>query len=150
METFKKTLQKRIVQMGIINSFALIFIVLTGRYGLVTAGSSINISDYIHGFQTGIFIGVQLVVLLTIGKYRKAMKNPQKLKELYIKENDERAKLIRDKVGGAGFFFTASCLAVAAIIAGFFNETVFFTLSATLIFFLLVKLILKKYYSKKY
>ncbi|MGF7047668.1 hypothetical protein J2T13_002173 [Paenibacillus sp. DS2015] len=150
MEQFRETLKKRTAEMGGINVIALLFIFVMGRYGLVVVGSSENISDYIHGFQIGIFLGVQIIMLLTIGKYRQAMKDSGKLKELYIKENDERAKLIRDKIGGAGFFLSMGIIAVAVITAGFFNETVFFTLSATLIFLGLVKLILKLYYTKKY
>jgi hypothetical protein len=150
MEQYRETLKKRMGEMGGLNAVALLFIILTGRYEFVAAGSNENISDYIYGFQTGIFISVQIFVLLTIGKYRLALKDSQKLKELYIKENDERAKLIRDKIGGAGFILAISVIAVAAIISGFFNETVFFTLSATLCFLVLVMLTLKLYYRKKY
>ena len=49
-----------------------------------------------------------------------------------------------------GFNFIIGVMMIAIVIAGFFNQTVFLTLLATLTFMAIVKLLLKIYYNRKY
>jgi len=151
MKNFKEVLQKRLLFMGLFNGLAVIFIVLTGAYyDSIAASGSQNIADMIRGFQVGIFISLQTVLLLYMTKYRKALKDETKLKLLYVEEHDERTKLITDKIGGLGFNFTLASIATATVMAGFFHQTVFITLLLVLIYAVLVKGSLKIYYKNKY
>lgn len=150
MENFRNVLKKR-VSFGIgFNVLAVIFIVLTGAYGNMTSNINDNMTDMIHGFQVGIFLGLQIVMLKYICKYRKALKTEDELKKLYIEENDERTKLIEDKIGGVGFNFILGVIATATVISGFFHQLVFITLLGVLFFIVLVKGILKIYYRNKF
>jgi len=150
MEKFKKVLKRKIALMSIFNALVIIFIAVTVAYGNRSIGGSENISDMIHGFQVGFFVGLQLVMVKYIGKYGNALRDEEKLKKLYVEENDERTKLIGDKIGGIGFNFTLGALATASVISGFFNEIVFATLAGVLIFSVLVKGSLKLYYRQKF
>lgn len=150
MENYKKIIKKRMHLAAGFNCLALIFISFTGYRQDVMAIVSGNISDMIRGFQTGVFIGLQLFMVIFITKYRKAIKSEDSLKKLYIEENDERKKLIRDKIGGTGLNFIIGSAAAAVVISGFFSETVFITLLAVLMFIAMVKGFLKLYYRNKF
>ncbi len=150
MDKFKGVLKKRINLICGFNGLAVVFIALTFSYGNIVIGNSKNIASMIQGFQAGVFLGLQILFLLYITKYRKALKNDDLLKKLYIEENDERAKLIKDKIGGVGFNFSLGVIATATIISGFFHQMVFATLLGVLIFKVLVKGFLKVYYKRKF
>ena len=150
MEKFKSVLQKRIALMGAFNGLAIIFIALTGAYGNRAVSANEEICDMIHGFQIGIFIGIQIVMLFFIGKYLGSLKNTEKLQKLYVEENDERTRLIQDKIGGVGLSFTLGSIATGTVISGFFNLIVFSTLVGVLIFSVLVEIFLMIYYNHKF
>lgn len=150
MENFRKVLKKRLSLMVVFNALAAVFIALTAVYGNMTTASNENVADMIHGFQIGIFIGLELIMLVYITKYRKALKDEDKFKRVYIEENDERTKLIQDKIGGVGFNFALGAIATATVISGFFHQLVFLTLLGVLIFVVLVKGFLKLYYRNKF
>lgn len=150
MEKFKKSLKRRLNFTVGFNILVVVFIVLTAMYGNKTAGINSDIADMIHGFQVGIFVGIQIVMLVCVRKYKKALLNEDELKKLYIEENDERIKLIKDKIGGVGLNFSLVAIAAAAVISGFFNELIFLTLVGVLVFIIIVKVFLKIYYKNKF
>jgi len=150
MENFNKILKKRMAIIIGFNLLSGVFIILTGAFENMKAIGSENFADMIHGFQVGIFFALQIMMLVYITKYAKSLKNEDLLKKLYIEENDERKKLIQDKIGGVGFNFTLGVIATATVIAGFFHQIVFATLFGVLIFTVLVKGLLKIYYRKKF
>lgn len=150
MEEYKKLIKKKLTLMTAFTVFAATFIVLTEIFVNMSSTLSEDISDMIPGFQLGAFIGFQLILLIYIAKYRKALKTEDELKKFYIKEHDERTKLIKDKISGLGFNFSLVIITFAAIIAGFFNEMIFFTLLGVLSFMSLVKGSLKIYYKNKF
>ncbi|AAK81255.1 putative membrane protein [Clostridium acetobutylicum] len=148
MKEFKVSLKKRMYIMGGVNAVAVIFIALTSVY--TNRMPSNDISDMIHGFQIGIFLGIEIVMLLLMGKYTKALRDENELKKLYIEENDERTKMINDKIGVTGFNFALGIIGAVAVAAGFINQLVFFTLAGVIIFMALVKAVLKIYYGNKF
>lgn len=148
MDNFRSAIKQRIIWLVILNVLALTFIIVTGLYS--NSSNGLHVSEFIRGFQAGILMVLQAFLLFITVRYFLAYRNAAKLKALKITENDERAKLIRDKIGGGGFNFTLAAAAVGAVIAGFFNETVFFTLAAVLFFMANVKFSLKIYYNLKY
>jgi len=150
MEQYRKILNRKLTLMTVFTALVATFIVLTGVFVNITVGINEHISDMIHGFQVGVFIGLQLTMLVYIANYRKALKNEDELKKLYIKEHDERTKLINDKISGVGFNFCLVAITTATIMAGFFNEIIFFTLLGVLSFMSLAKGSLKIYFKNKF
>jgi hypothetical protein len=150
MEKYKKLLKKKLILMATFNGLAVVFIVLTGSMGNITSGVNENIADLIHGVQVGSFIGLQIIMFTYITKYINALRNEDKLKKLFIKEHDERTKLIKDKIGGVGFNFCLGVIAATTIMSGFLNQMVFVTLLSVLIFMSAVKGFLKIYYKNKF
>jgi hypothetical protein len=149
MENFRIVLKRRLALMGVFNGLAIVFIVITALYGRVAEGSE-NLAGMIRGFQFGIFLGLQLLILVLMGQYIRALRSEKAFKKLYIAENDERRKLIQDKIGGTGFNFILGVIATASVIAGFVNQTVFVTLLGVAIFIAVVKGCLKIYYRNKF
>lgn len=148
MENFRRTIKHRIIWLISLNVLALVFIISVGLYS--SQGSGGHVSEFIRGFQAGIFMVLQAFLLLLTIRYFLALRNEGKLKALKIAETDERAKLIRDKIGGVGFNFSLAVMAAGAVAAGFLNEMIFFTLMAVTIFMSLVKAALKIHFNTKY
>ena len=88
--------------------------------------------DFTHGVQIGVFIGLQIIFLLKSKKLRASLKNTQKLKQLYIEMNDERKKMIEAKSESMSFTIMAGSIAIATIVLGYYNHTIFLTLIVTL------------------
>lgn len=150
MEEYKKILNKKLTLMQVLTGLSVSFIALAGAFANMAIGINEDISDMIPGFQVGIFIGLQLIMVVYIAKYKKALKTEDELKKLYIKEHDERTKLIKDQIGGVGLDFSLVTITTATIIAGFFDQLIFFTLLGVLIFMSIVKGSLKVYYRNKF
>lgn len=143
MGDFKKTLKKRIGFISIYNSIVLLLL-LKGIFHIATKSNTIHIAN----FNLGICIGIQLILLYYLAQYKKALKDEDSLKKLYILENDERSKYIAEKIGEKSINITILGLGLATMISGYFNDTIFFTLLATLVFSALVKVFFKIYYNK--
>lgn len=147
MEKFRQTLQLRLRLAGLYNAVFLM-VVASGFVHLNNGGNG-HLQEFIIGCNVGFCIGIQLLVIYYMGKYSQALKSNEKLKKLYIYENDERRKLIKAQVGGVGINVVIGGLAIAMIGAGFFNNTVFFAFLGALIFSALVKGTLKLYFNRK-
>lgn len=144
MDSFRNTLKKRLKVAAAYNAMVLIIIGAGYAIGREHVEQSLAIA-----FATGLFVGVQFVMIYHMTRIRAALKDEIKLKELYIAENDERNKFIESQIGGTGVNVIVCGLALGTIVAGFFNEIVFFTVLAALLFAVLVKGVLKVYYNKK-
>ena len=69
------------------------------------------------------------------------------LKQIYYKENDERVAFINQQVGKSSLTVTTVILLIAAIVAGYFDITVFITILAVTLAQALIKLVLYWYHS---
>ena len=107
-------------------------------------------NDYISGFSLGMCCGIAFVMISFMVKIWGALRNTEKLKKLYIKETDERIRLIQSKAGSAGISVAIAGLLLGAVVAGYWNATVFFTLVASAVFISLVVLAMKVFYWTKY
>ncbi|MBK1812231.1 hypothetical protein JHL18_16530 [Clostridium sp. YIM B02505] len=152
MEKFKGDLKKRIVFMILGDVLAIFLIIMAGVYfnNISIAHGNRNITNIIRGYQIGTFVCTHGIVLVYIKKYIKALKDKEKLRQLYIKENDERKKFIVSKFGGVGFDFCLATIQIAAIITGFLNQIAFLTLIVVALFMSFVKGSLFIYYSRKF
>ena len=102
-----------------------------------------------HGYIFGASIGIFSAMLGFLIRNTRAMKNDKKLKELYVKEHDERTIRIQTLAGNT----TMKCLLwmglVTSIIAGYFSITVSVTILACAFVSSAVNLVFIAYYSKK-
>lgn len=108
-----------------------------------------DLPSFIKGFHTGVFIGVEVAVVFFLVKYIKASKNEAELKKQYIEENDERSVMIIKSASTLSVAIIIIGLGIAAVIAGFFNSLIFYTLLVCLFFVLIVFFTLWMYYAKK-
>lgn len=102
-----------------------------------------------YGYVFGASIGIFSAMLGFLIRNIRAMKNDKKLKELYVKEHDERTIRIQTLAGNT----TMKCLLwmglVATVIAGYFSIAVSTTILVCISVSSTVNLILIAYYSKK-
>lgn len=73
--------------------FAMAFLGL-GRF-LLNKNPIIN--DSLLGFLTGLILGINLICLYLVLKIQKSLKDEKLLKDMYIKEYDERENFIKLK-----------------------------------------------------
>jgi len=123
MEKFKKKINRRILLLA-----ALLLIgVAMSIYDVFFASEELK-NSYYWGLQAGSLTGLQLVAVFAIIRLSIIRRDETKLREQYNKENDERLKAIRAKAGMPILMITSLGMFVTAIVAGYFNDTVFFTL----------------------
>ena len=152
MIEYRKVLKSRLILLVICTLAAVAIVVI----GTVLAGQaeteSGTFSDgFTRGFPVGLFSGAVAVAIFIIVRYIRALGNEEFLKKLYIIENDERKKMIRQSAMGKSFFFTAGALVVAVTVASFFSiNEITLTLMAVLIAHVLCGALLKLYYYLKY
>lgn len=127
---------------------------LTSLLICITSISDININlgnehanDFVAGFQVGLLCVLLLAFISKIVIYRKALKDEKLLKQIYYKENDERVAFINQQVGKSSLTVTTVILLIAAIVAGYFDITVFITILAVTLAQALIKLVLYWYHS---
>ena len=140
MENFKQTLRRRTIFTGLYCAVILI---------LIVASVVFKVSDLATTFTLGFGLGIEAVMVFLMVKSLGALKDDEKLKALYIAENDERQKFINAKIGGVGLNFSMLVLSLAMLVFNYFNHTIFLTLLAVVLFMVAVKLVLKLYYSKR-
>ena len=140
MENYRKTLLNRIrIFSAYVGFMAFMTITINRFFG----------DNSFSGFILGVFVGLEILGAVIVLKARKALHDEKVLKEMYIKEHDERMKMIRLKTGSNGVLIILEGLTLAMMVAGFVNKTVFFTLFAVVIFISITMIALKIYYNKK-
>lgn len=106
------------------------------------------VNDSVLGFLTGLVLGVNFICLYLIFKTKKALQDKKLLKEMYIKEYDERERFIKLKSASSIISILAVGIFIVSILASYINIVVFYTLAITGGFLLLVGLVLKFYWRK--
>lgn len=142
MEEFRKKVERRfkLDTMVCLCSLALYFMLK-----FLTKGAS----DFAQGISMGVFVGMEFVALYNLSRTFTALRNEEKLKEMYINETDERNIAVQKETSQKGLTISTVGTAIAAIAAGFFDEKICFTLVSILLFSALVTIILNAYYNKK-
>lgn len=141
MEKFKKEIQHRV---ALFVGVVLICIIL----GFVSMSNPDLIEGQVAGFQLGIVFGLGILASVQIVKLRMVLNDDKKLQQLYNQEHDERMQLIRGKAGMPMLLVTSVVLLLAAIIAGYSNVIVFYTLVAAVGFQLTLGACVKVYYMR--
>jgi hypothetical protein len=145
MDNFKRKIRSRTIFL------ILLFVSLIAIYLVLFLNQDklLKPSSDIMNFHGGALTSIGILLILDILRYLRAIKDDSKLKELYIKENDERTIMIMQKTGAAGINICILGLGIATVVAGYFNELIFFTLLGATLFVALVKGLFKLYYFKK-
>lgn len=101
-----------------------------------------------NGFIAGASFGVMALLIFGAVKYIRALHNEAALKKLYVKENDERTKMIYEKSRSLGSSIFLLGMLPAMVITGYFSTTVFFSCLACALALSLISIFCKLYYSK--
>ena len=140
MEQYKIKLRNRLLFIGAIYS-VFIFVAIVA---LLNEGS-----DTLHGFMIGLISSSGTILILYGIRYIQAMHNPEKLRKMQIKEEDERNVLIVQKVLSSSFSVFVLIIALATIVFAFVNRDIMFAYAYLLCAAGLVKCCLYWYYKKK-
>lgn len=149
MEKYRASIKKRIVWMSvIIAGLVIVYIVcviLRNRFPFVDQ----QVADMFLGFQAGLSVSIGGALAIGIWKIRKALKNEEKLKMLYIEEHDERKKEIGYRASVISIIVSLIFLIAAIFITAYINKTVFLTLITVTACLSIITCIFKVYYNKK-
>lgn len=148
MEKYRKTIKKRMILCGILAavSVGLGIFHQSEFFDLVSFATR---NEAVAGFQAGLLSGFGILALFLLYKYGIAIKDETKIKMLYNKEHDERQNLIRQKAGMPLLMITSCIMIFAGIIAGYFNEIIFYTLVLAAMIQLTLGAMVKIYCMKK-
>jgi len=134
MEQYRKLLKRRIYLFTAL-IFLSVFLLMGGILGLFeTNGGGDFVGGLLEGFQSGQITGLMAIFVFFIVRYAAVLRDDKKLKEQYKRENDERRKTIKEKSGGNAMLASTIIILFAGIISGYFNQTVFFSLTGCGIF----------------
>ena len=100
-------------------------------------------------FQSGFLMGLAILSLFMLIKYRKLLRDERSLRESYNRETDERMVLIRSKAGMPALLITSIVMIFAGIFGGYYNIIIFYTLLAAGLCQILLGVCLKFYYMHK-
>lgn len=149
MKNYKKIIKQRLLAMGLFTMSCSSICLVVGMSGLPEKYKPDgDFGDFLNGFQLGVFIAFVLICIFFLAKYTTALKNEKVLKEMYIKETDERSVKISELTGERLQKTVCFPLLFSAIIAGYFSAEVFFTLIAVIFFISLVATVRKIYFNK--
>lgn len=147
MEEFKMKIKRREILFTVMTLVA----VALGIYNVFIMSNSADASKtdgIITGFQFGIIFGMGILASIQLIKLNSVIKDETKLKMLYNQEHDERSKAIRSKAGMPMLVITSILMLISAIIAGYFNIIVFYTLVIAATVQLSIGIIVKLYYMR--
>ncbi|WP_296561277.1 hypothetical protein [uncultured Acetobacterium sp.] len=129
MEKFRTKVKRRIVISSGMAFIAMVLGVFNVYSILITDHSTATHSDgFVAGFQFGLIVSIFGLAIFDVIKLSLAINDESKLRVLYNKEHDEWLIAIRNKAGAPMIIITSVLMIVAAIIAGYFNIIVFYTL----------------------
>ncbi|MEA5026606.1 hypothetical protein SDC9_83438 [bioreactor metagenome] len=145
MEKFREIIKRRLIIASIYNSILLLILIIEHQLG-----NRLTLPDFAVGFITGAMIGLEFIVIYFMWNYRRALDDEQKLRQLYIKENDEREQYIMNEISRHALDLIIGSLIISVVFTVFINQTIFFTNMLILLFVLIVKGSFKIYYHHKY
>lgn len=142
MEEFRKKLKNR--------AMILISILLAAPAAFSALYFLTNgVSDFAKGLSLGIFASIEVCSVIGLIDTIVTLRDEKKLKEKYIALSDERNKAIEKETASKFLPVSTYSIGFAAVAAGFFDIRICMTLTAVLMFNLLVFLALKGFYMKK-
>ena len=144
MEAYRKTIKRRIALLSLV--IALFAGILLYDQFLASAALKDSI---VFSFQCGFASAASIGIVFLIVRYSKAVNDEEKLRILYNQEHDERMSAIRSKAGVPMVLILSLLQVFAGMIAGYYNETVFYALLLAATVQLLISIMVKFYYKAK-
>ncbi len=148
MEKYKNRLKKNLMYMG----FMLILGGITVICGLLGFFEKYrpegNFGDFLSGFQAGVFIAFMLIGVYYNVRFLIALNNDETLRQMYIRDTDERNIKISEMTGIKLQKSVCYPLLLASAIAGYFSAEVFFTLISVILFISIITIVRKVYFNK--
>ncbi len=148
MKSFRELLKRRIVWIVVVVallSAAFITTLVLKLSGVAGTSSPLSVEAVL-----GILIGMVAVAFYRIRTYLTALKTPEALTSLHIKETDERALAISLKTARSTLYTALSLLGIAGLVTSFIDQTAFYTIGAALIVLVILYLVFLLYYSRRY
>ena len=145
MEKFKRIIKKKLI-FSIIT--CLLFLISSIALTILHALNIFKAIDI--ALVLGSTIGCSIVFLVNVIRFKKALTKEENLTKFYIKETDERTAFIESKTFSSASIVFFTVLLIIGIIYCYIDISVFFSIFETLLIFILLLVIFKAYYSKKY
>lgn len=155
MDKYKIRIKKRMIFeiIGAIAFLPVAVYTLIRYWNIDSAMTGTPVKEFIGGFFNGVrgaaVIGFVSYLGITFVKNMLAIKNEEKLKKMYIEENDERVLAINEHSSRVTFNITMYIILVVCVITGLFNATISLTLLAVWIFILITRIIKIIIYNNK-
>lgn len=140
MEDFRIKLNKKTRIYALLFFMSIAGIVLLAAFGKNNSGFNAS---------SGFFGGMAAVSGVNFFKMRKALRDDNVLRQVFIAKTDERTISIERETSAAMFNIIFICLSAATIISNFFSSTVSSTLSICLAFIALTYGVVSAYFNKK-
>lgn len=148
MENYKKMMKQKISSKATMLCLgSAVFIICQQGY-LSKYKPDGDFGDFINGFQLGVFITFVFIGVYQVVRFLIALNNEDMLRQMYIKDNDERNIKISEMTGKRLQQSVCYPLLLASIIAGYFSAEVFFTILAVIIFISIITIARKIYFNK--
>ena len=140
MKKYKNRLKKNLMYMGIMLILGGITVICGSMGFFEKYRPEGNFGDFLNGFQIGISIAFVRFLI--------ALNNNEILRQMYIRDTDERNIKISEMTGIKLQKSICYPLLLASVIAGYFSAEVFFTLVAVVLFISIITIARKVYFNK--
>lgn len=147
MNAYKNKIRVRMIYSAVI---VLILLTVTFLANMGFIGFPAVERDFFRGFINGLCFSAIGMSVFSIVRYLRILNDKEKLKEQYIKENDELKKKIVAEAGTNEYYFVVTGLAVGIIIGGYLNIYVFWSFYIALLYYCLIRGFLCFLYKRKY
>lgn len=155
MEQYKEKLkiQNFILSAGCLILAVFAVLAIGSELGWIKLLSPVTGDDHWHsswnGFITGSSCGIFALMLFLLLRNRRALKDEKQLKQLYVKEHDERSIQIQILARNTAMQILLWVGIVATVVAGYFSKTVSLTILACTMVCSVTSLLLLGYYNRK-
>jgi uncharacterized membrane protein len=112
-------------------------------------GGMVQVDDFVKGFNSGVFSAVVGLSILSIISNCLTLRNEEKLKKLYIDENDERKLLIQQKSSSSTFNIVLYFLLLAAIVGRFLQQDRILHAAGFHLFYAAYRILTALYYERQ-
>lgn len=144
MEEFRKKAKITLIIYSVVIAVAVVML------AVLSAVSNTEELGFMEGYRNGFCYGIIGFMAVRVIQYASALKNDEKLKKLFIRETDERVRLIFEKADSASSRVITIGLGLSTIVASFYSMTVFYTLTLIILAAAFVHIAFRFYYSRKY
>ena len=149
MEDYKKKIERKVRIMSTVCCLLPITMLLAKR--LLSRFAAVNTpeGDFSSGIIFGSCIGGMLVFIFYLVKMFTALRDGEKLKQMYVEATDERNIAISKEAANTSMAISVLFLLFGVIVTGFISTTISLTLAAAMFLFVFVRLAVGVYYNKK-